>query len=130
MEVLFRGIALEDVSTSMTINAPAAMMLALYVAVAEKQGAKPAQLRGTIQADILKEYIAQKEWIYPPRPSHADHHRHDRVLRAGDAAMEPDLGQRLSHPRGGVDRRAGTGVHAGRRLRVCGGGHRAGHGRR
>jgi len=69
MEVLFRGIALKDVSTSMTINAPAAMMLAFYVAVAQQQGAEPADLRGTMQADILKEYIAQKEWIYPPRPS-------------------------------------------------------------
>ncbi len=69
MEVLFQGIALRDISTSMTINAPAAMMLALYVAVAQRQGAAPAELRGTIQADILKEYIAQKEWIYPPRPS-------------------------------------------------------------
>ncbi|HXX62419.1 MAG TPA: methylmalonyl-CoA mutase family protein [Bacteroidota bacterium] len=69
MEILFRKISLKDVSTSMTINAPAAMMLAFYVAVAEKQGARPQDLRGTIQADILKEYIAQKEWIYPPRPS-------------------------------------------------------------
>jgi methylmalonyl-CoA mutase N-terminal domain/subunit len=69
MEILFKGIQLKDVSTSMTINAPAAMMLAFYVAVAEKQGAKPHELRGTIQADILKEYIAQKEWIYPPHPS-------------------------------------------------------------
>jgi len=69
MEILFNGITLRDVSTSMTINAPAAMALAFYVAVAEKQGAKPAELRGTIQTDILKEYIAQKEWIYPPRPS-------------------------------------------------------------
>jgi methylmalonyl-CoA mutase N-terminal domain/subunit len=69
MEVLFRGIALGDVSTSMTINAPAAMLLALYIAVAGEQGASPAALRGTLQADILKEYIAQKEWIYPPRPS-------------------------------------------------------------
>jgi len=69
MEILFRGITLRDVSTSMTINAPAAMLLAFYVAVAEKQGADPRDLRGTIQADILKEYIAQKEWIYPPRPS-------------------------------------------------------------
>ncbi|HTX99765.1 MAG TPA: methylmalonyl-CoA mutase family protein [Bacteroidota bacterium] len=69
MEILFKGIMLRDISTSMTINAPAAMMLALYVAVALRQGAKPAELRGTIQADILKEYIAQKEWIYPPRPS-------------------------------------------------------------
>jgi methylmalonyl-CoA mutase, N-terminal domain len=69
MEVLFRGISLKAVSTSMTINAPAAMLLAFYVAVAEKQGAHPSALRGTLQADILKEYIAQKEWIYPPRPS-------------------------------------------------------------
>lgn len=69
MEILFKGIKLKDVSTSMTINAPAAMLLAFYVAVAEKQGAKPVDLRGTIQADILKEYIAQKEWIYPPHPS-------------------------------------------------------------
>lgn len=69
MEVLFKGIALRDISTSMTINAPAAMMLALYIAVAERQGARREDLRGTIQADILKEYIAQKEWIYPPRQS-------------------------------------------------------------
>ncbi len=69
MEVLFEGIPLDRVSTSMTINAPAAMLLAFYIAVAEKQGVKPSQLRGTIQNDILKEYIAQKEWIYPPKPS-------------------------------------------------------------
>jgi methylmalonyl-CoA mutase N-terminal domain/subunit len=69
MEILFKEISLKDVSTSMTVNAPAAMLLAFYVAVAEKQGAKADQLRGTIQADILNEYIAQKEWIYPPRPS-------------------------------------------------------------
>ncbi|HEY9164756.1 MAG TPA: methylmalonyl-CoA mutase family protein [Candidatus Kryptonia bacterium] len=69
MEILFKGIPLGRVSTSMTINAPAAMMQAFYVAVAEKQGVKPDKLRGTIQNDILKEYIAQKEWIYPPLPS-------------------------------------------------------------
>jgi methylmalonyl-CoA mutase N-terminal domain/subunit len=69
MEVLFKGIRLADISTSMTINAPAAMLLAFYIVVAQQQGAKPDQLRGTIQADILKEYIAQKEWIYPPHPS-------------------------------------------------------------
>ena len=69
MEILFKGIPLDKASTSMTINAPAAMMLAFYIAVAEKQGVAPALLRGTIQADILKEYIAQKEWIYPPSPS-------------------------------------------------------------
>ena len=69
MQVLFDGIRLDDVSTSMTINAPAAVLLAMYVAVAEIQGVRPAQLRGTLQNDILKEYIAQKEWIYPPEPS-------------------------------------------------------------
>ncbi len=69
MEILFKGIPLDKVSTSMTINAPAAMILAFYIAVAEKQGVSPQKLRGTIQNDILKEYIAQKEWIYPPTPS-------------------------------------------------------------
>ena len=69
MEVLFKGINLKDISTSMTINAPAAMTLAFYIAVAERQGANRKDLRGTIQTDILKEYIAQKEWIYPPHPS-------------------------------------------------------------
>ncbi len=69
METLFKGIPLDKVSTSMTINAPAAMILAFYIAVGEKQGVKSNFLRGTIQNDILKEYIAQKEWIYPPTPS-------------------------------------------------------------
>jgi methylmalonyl-CoA mutase, N-terminal domain len=69
MEMLFDGIPLDRVSTSMTITSTAAIALAMYVAVAEKQGVKPDQLRGTVQNDILKEYIAQKEWIFPPRPS-------------------------------------------------------------
>ena len=69
MEILFKGINLGEISTSMTINAPAAMVMAFYLGVAEKQGVDFGKLRGTIQADILKEYIAQKEWIYPPEPS-------------------------------------------------------------
>jgi methylmalonyl-CoA mutase N-terminal domain/subunit len=69
MEQLFAGIPLDEVSTSMTINAPAAMLLAFYVCVAEEQGVPRDRLRGTIQTDILKEYIAQKEWIFPPEPS-------------------------------------------------------------
>jgi methylmalonyl-CoA mutase, N-terminal domain len=69
METLFDGIPLGDVSTSMTINGPAAMLLAFYVCVAEQQGVSRADLRGTIQTDILKEYIAQKEWLFPPEPS-------------------------------------------------------------
>jgi methylmalonyl-CoA mutase, N-terminal domain len=69
METLFGGIPLGQVSTSMTINSPAAMLLAFYICVGEQQGVPRAELRGTIQTDILKEYIAQKEWIFPPEPS-------------------------------------------------------------
>jgi len=68
MERLFEGIPLGEVSTSMTINGPALVFLALYVAVAEKQGVPAEELRGTIQTDPLKEYIAQKEWLFPPEP--------------------------------------------------------------
>jgi methylmalonyl-CoA mutase, N-terminal domain len=68
MEVLFDGIDMGDITTSMTINGPAAIALAQYVAAAEKKGISRKRLGGTIQADILKEYIAQKEWIFPPRP--------------------------------------------------------------
>jgi methylmalonyl-CoA mutase, N-terminal domain len=69
METLFAGIPLGEVSTSMTINAPAGMLLAFYACVGEQQGVSRSELRGTIQTDILKEYIAQKEWIFPPEPS-------------------------------------------------------------
>jgi methylmalonyl-CoA mutase N-terminal domain/subunit len=69
METLFEGIPLDQVTTSMTINSPAAMMLAFYILVGEKQGVPQAKLAGTLQADILKEFIAQKEYIFPPRPS-------------------------------------------------------------
>ena len=74
MERLFGDIPLGDVSTSMTINAPAAILLALYIAVAERQGVSPDKLRGTLQNDMLKEFIAQKEWISPLRS-------HMRVMR-------------------------------------------------
>jgi methylmalonyl-CoA mutase N-terminal domain/subunit len=69
MERLFDGIALGDITTSMTINSPAPMIFAMYLVVAEKQGADWAKISGTIQNDILKEFIAQKEYIFPPRPS-------------------------------------------------------------
>jgi len=69
METIFDGIPLEKITTSMTINAPAAIIFAMYVAVAEKQGADIKKIGGTIQNDILKEYIAQKEWIFPVKPS-------------------------------------------------------------
>ena len=69
MEILLNGIPLDKVSTSMTINSPAAIIWAMYIAAAEKQGVRHDQLRGTTQNDILKEYIAQKEYIFPPEPS-------------------------------------------------------------
>lgn len=69
METLFSGIPLGNVSTSMTINSPSAMLVAFYACVAEQQGVPWSELRGTAQTDILKEYIAQKEWIFPPAPS-------------------------------------------------------------
>lgn len=69
MEILFNGIPLDKVSTSMTINAPASILLAFYIAVAEKQGITPDKLKGTIQNDILKEYAARGTYIFPPAPS-------------------------------------------------------------
>src|SRR5450432_4678810 len=69
METLFDGIPVEQVTTSMTINSPASVLWAMYLVVAEKQGADWRKISGTTQNDILKEYIAQKEYIYPPRPS-------------------------------------------------------------
>src|SRR6202011_1872416 len=69
MEILLRGIPLDKISISMTINSPAAVLWAMYLAVAEQQGADWSRLSGTLQNDILKEYIAQKEYIFPPRPS-------------------------------------------------------------
>ncbi len=74
MEVIFDGIDLSKVSTSMTINAPAAILTAMYLAIAKKQGVPFSKVSGTVQADILKEYIAQKEWMYPPED-------HIRIIR-------------------------------------------------
>jgi methylmalonyl-CoA mutase N-terminal domain/subunit len=68
-EKVFEGISLDKVSTSMTINAPTAILLAMYIAIAEKQGVKPNQLEGTVQNDILKEYVARGTYIFPPKPS-------------------------------------------------------------
>ena len=68
MEILFKDLPLEDITTSMTISGPAPMLFAMYIAAAEKQGADISKLGGTCQTDILKEYIAQKEWLFPPEP--------------------------------------------------------------
>ncbi len=74
MEVILEGIPLDEVSTSMTINAPASILMCMYVAVAQKRGIRLNQLRGTVQTDILKEFAAQKEWVYPPEA-------HLRIIR-------------------------------------------------
>ena len=112
METLFQGIPLGEVSTSMTINGPAAMLLAFYVCVAEQQGVPRAELRGTIQTDILKEYIAQKEWIFPPEPSMRLVDDMIEFCSRGAAALAPDLDLRLPHPRGRLERRSGARLHA------------------
>ena len=118
MEALFDGIPLGDITTSMTINSPAAMIFAMYLVVAEQQGADWQTLSGTIQNDILKEFIAQKEYIFPPRPSMRLITDIFAFCAQRSAALEHDLGQRLPHPRGGRDGAAGAGVHAARRHRV------------
>ena len=112
METLFAGIDLGSVTTSMTINAPAAILLAFYVATAEEQGIPPERLGGTIQTDILKEYIAQKEWCFPIEPAMRLVGGHDRVVHRAHAALAPDLDLRVPHPRGRLDRPAGARLHA------------------
>ena len=120
MEILFDGIDLEKTTVSMTINSPASVLWAMYLVVAEKQGADWKKISGTIQNDILKEYIAQKEYIYPPAPSMR------LVIDTFEfgievhAAVQHHFDQRLSHSRGRLDRAAGAGIHHLRRRRVRG----------
>ena len=118
MEDLFAGIDLGTVTTSMTINGPAAVIMAMYIAVGDRTGVARRDLAGTIQNDILKEYQAQKEYLYPPRPVDAPRHRRAALHDRGDAEVAPDLDQRVPHPRGGLHRRARAGVHARERVRL------------
>ncbi len=97
MEALFEGIDLEEISVSMTINPSAWILLAMYIAVAEERGYDLNKLSGTIQNDILKEYVAQKEWIYPVRPQHAHRPGHRCLLRRTHGAIQPREHQRLPH---------------------------------
>ena len=131
MERLFEGIPLDKVSTSMTINAPAAVLLAMYIAVGKRQGVESTKLRGTVQNDILKEYIARGTYIYPPKAVDAPDHRPVRLLQDDVPQLEHHQHQRLPHPRGGQHRRAGGRLHAGERHRLRAGGarRRAGRGR-
>ena len=124
METLFSGIDLGRVSTSMTINSPAAPVLAMYIGVADKTGVERAALSGTIQNDILKEYQAQKEYVFPPRPSVRLVTDVMRFCHRRAAPLAPRLGFGLPHPRGGLDGGPGTGVHARQWLCLRGGGDR------
>ena len=81
MDLLFAGIDLGAVTTSMTISGPAVPIFCMYLVAAERQGVDIATLNGTLQTDIFKEYIAQKEWLFPPEPAPASDRRHDGVLQ-------------------------------------------------
>ncbi len=122
MQTLFDGIPLDRVSTSMTINSTAAILLALYVAVAKQQGADLKRLSGTVQNDILKEYIARGTYIYPVRPAMRIVTDIFAWCRNEIAQLECDFDFGVSHSRGRLDGCTGSGVHAGGWNRVCGGG--------
>ena len=113
MESLFDGISLADVTTSMTINSPASMIFAMYLVVAERQGADWKRLSGTIQNDILKEFIAQKEYIYPPRPSMAAHYR-VFAFCGREVPRWTHLGQWVPHSRSWCDGGTRAGLYASR----------------
>ncbi len=115
---LFDGIPLDKVSTSMTINATAATLLCLYLAVARKQDVAFDKVKGTLQNDILKEYIARGTYILSAGAVAAADYRHVRVLRARSAELEHDFDQRLSHSRSRLDRGAGSRFHPRRRHRL------------
>ena len=111
MEILFGGIDLEKTTVSMTINSPASVLWAMYLVVAEKQGADWKKISGTIQNDILKEYIAQKEYIYPPAPSMRLVIDTFEFGSKFTPALQHDFDQRIPHSRGRLDGAAGTGLH-------------------
>ena len=124
MAILVDGLPLGSVSTSMTINATAPILLALYVAAAEAQGVPRAEISGTTQNDILKEYIARGTYIFPPRPSMRLVTDVFEFCARRAPQVEHHLHLRLPHARGRGDGRPGAGLHARRRDRLRGGGGR------
>ena len=118
MRTLFAGIPLDRMSVSMTMNGAVLPVLALYIVAAEEQGVPPEQLSGTIQNDILKEFMVRNTYIYPPSPSHADHLRHLRLHLRADAEVQFDLDLRLSYAGGRCDAGPRARLHARRRRRV------------
>ena len=129
MRALFDGIPLEGMNTSMTINATAAWLLALYVAVAEERGVDVAKLQGTVQNDIIKEYLSRGTYVLPARAEPQAHRRRRRILLPRGPEVEPD--ERLLLPPAGGRRDAGAGarLRARHRLRRARPGARAGAGR-
>ena len=115
---LFDGIPLDQMSVSMTMNGAVLPVLALYIVAAEEQGVKPEQLTGTIQNDILKEFMVRNTYIYPPMPSMRIISDIFALHRRADAAVQLDLDLRLPHAGGRGDRRPRARLHAGRRRRV------------
>ena len=115
MVTLFKGIPLDKVTTSMTVNCSASVLLAMYLVMAERNGVPWERVGGTIQNDMLKEFIAQKEWIWPPAPSLRVVTDMIEFCAKQGAAMACGIDQRLPHPRGGLDRGAGTRIHTGGR---------------
>ena len=130
MRLLMAGLPMDKVTTSMTINATGAILLLLYQLVAEEQAVPGDKIRGTIQNDILKEYIAPGDVHLPAAAVHAPHRGHVRLLRGEPAQLEHDLHLGLPHPRGGLDGGAGDRLHPGQRHRLRRGRRRGRHGRR
>ena len=129
MRTLFSGIPLDQMSVSMTMNGAVLPVLALYIAAAEEQGVPHARLTGTIQNDVLKEFMVRNTYIYPPAPSMRIIAGHLRLHRQGDAEVQLHLHQRLPHAGGRRLGRPGTGLHPGRRGGVRARGRRGGDGR-
>ena len=118
MRTLFDGIPLDEMTVSMTMNGAVLPVLALYIVAGEEQGVPPEKLAGTIQNDILKEFMVRNTYIYPPDALDADHLRHLRLHLAEDAEVQLDLDLRLPHAGGRGDGRPGARLHAGRRRRI------------
>ena len=111
MKILFAGIPLDKMSVSMTMNGAVLPVLAAFIVAAEEQGVPAKKISGTIQNDILKEFMVRNTYIYPPGPSDAHRRRHHRLLGGGDAEVQLGLHLRLSHAGGRRDRRAGARLH-------------------
>ena len=119
MRTLFSGIPLDQMSVSMTMNGAVLPVLALYIVAAEEQGVPPEKLSGTIQNDILKEFMVRNTYIYPPDALDAHHLRHLRLHLRAHAEVQFDLDLRLSHAGGGRDAGPRARLYARRRRRIC-----------